>query len=79
MRLSIQRTALAVSLLSLSLTSLASLNSHRAGAANNTLNQVSDERRQAEVAIEQLKRGQRRVRFGCYFGTAQILPYAPTS
>ena len=59
MRLSIQRTALAVSLLSLSLTSVAPLNSHRAEAANNTLNQVSDERRQAEAAIEQLKRGER--------------------
>lgn len=59
MRLSIKITALALSLFLLSVTIPPALNSHCAEAANNTSNQASSERRQAEAAIEQLKRGER--------------------
>jgi formylglycine-generating enzyme required for sulfatase activity len=60
MRLSTQITAFALSLLLISSAILSTpLNAYRADAANNTPNQVSSERRQAESAIEQLKRGER--------------------
>ena len=60
MRLSIQITAFVLSLVLLSCAILSTpLNSHRADAANNTPNQVSSGRRQAEAAIEQIKRGKR--------------------
>jgi formylglycine-generating enzyme required for sulfatase activity len=60
MRLSIQITAFAFSLLLVSSAILSTtLNSHRADAVNNSPTQVSSERRQAEAAIEQLKRGER--------------------
>jgi formylglycine-generating enzyme required for sulfatase activity len=58
MRLSIQITGFALSLLLLS-SAIPHLNTQRADAAGNTPNQVSNERRQAEVAIEQLKRRER--------------------
>jgi hypothetical protein len=60
MRLSIPITAFAVSLLLLSSAILSTpLNVYRAHSANNTPTQISSERRQAEAAIEQLKRGER--------------------
>ncbi len=60
MRLSIQITAFAVSLLLLSAATLSTpLKLHRADAANHTQQQADAERLQAEAAIEQLKRGKR--------------------
>ena len=60
MRLLIQITAFALSLLLVSSAILSSpLNTHRADAPTNTLNQISSDRGRAEAAIEQLKRGER--------------------